>query len=140
MTSAPGCWAAFGKVLEREYSDYQFARHHQMSVDAYAVQHPGSPSPQTIQSVAVHLVSLYRVLEEQIDTATSTRMLQSLTKHKQAFTWLEPPQQFGELTVVDILEINDPKVYVETVKAWGKSAWDAWSVHHHQIKEWSRLG
>lgn len=31
--------------------------------DAYLVQHPGTPSPQTIQSAAVHLLTLYGVLE-----------------------------------------------------------------------------
>jgi hypothetical protein len=32
--------------------------------DAYAAQHPGTPSPQAIQSVAVHLLALYAVLEK----------------------------------------------------------------------------
>ncbi len=55
MDSSPGCWALFGEVLAREYSDYNYASHHRLTVDAYAVQHPGKPSPPSIGSVAVHL-------------------------------------------------------------------------------------
>ena len=58
MESSPACWAAYGEVLAREYSDQAFYAVHRMSVDTYAVQHPGQPSPQTIQSVAVHLIRL----------------------------------------------------------------------------------
>lgn len=34
MASSPGCWAAYGIVLAREYSDVMFARNHRLTVDA----------------------------------------------------------------------------------------------------------
>lgn len=61
--ASPGCWAVFGEVLAREYSDRRYWPVYQLTVDAYAVQHPGEPSRQTIQSAAIHLISLYSVLE-----------------------------------------------------------------------------
>jgi hypothetical protein len=58
--AAPGCWALYGAVLAREYEDLRFARWHQLTVDAYAAQHPGSPDDRrAVQSVAVHLVGLH---------------------------------------------------------------------------------
>ncbi|MDZ7628938.1 MAG: DUF5946 family protein [Parvularculaceae bacterium] len=36
---------------------------HRLSVDAYAVQHPGGASRQAIQSVGLHLARLYIQLE-----------------------------------------------------------------------------
>ena len=42
---------------------------HQLTVDAYAIQHPGKPSAQSIQSVCVHLISLYASLEREIGSA-----------------------------------------------------------------------
>ena len=55
MESSPGCWAIYCEVLAQEYSDIAFATAHRLTVDAYAVQHPGTPSPQSIQSIGVHL-------------------------------------------------------------------------------------
>ena len=58
-----GCWAMYGEVLAKEYGEYRYPSVHRLTVDAYSVQHPGTPSRRSIQSVAVHLVSLYLVLE-----------------------------------------------------------------------------
>lgn len=33
MLSSPGCWAAYGEVLAREYSDNRLARLHRLTVD-----------------------------------------------------------------------------------------------------------
>src|SRR5512145_2280867 len=61
--ASPGCWALYGEVLAREYTDPRYGTAHQLTVDAYAAQHPGTPSPQSIQSVTIHLVGLYIVFE-----------------------------------------------------------------------------
>ena len=42
--ASAGCWAVYGDVLAREYSDHRFFRVHQLSVDAYSAQHPGGAS------------------------------------------------------------------------------------------------
>lgn len=58
LGAPPGCWAVYGEVLEKEYGDCsRYALNHRLTVDA--AQHPGVPSPQSIQSVAVHLIRLY---------------------------------------------------------------------------------
>jgi hypothetical protein len=64
MESSPACWAKYGEVLAREYSDPQLMEEcHRLTTDAFAVQHPGQPSPQSIQSVAIHLIALHAVLD-----------------------------------------------------------------------------
>ena len=43
IESSPGCWAADGEVLAREYADPAvFGRVHRLTVDTCAVQQPGS--------------------------------------------------------------------------------------------------
>jgi len=44
MESSPGCWYAHGEVLSREYSDQAFRPAHRLTVDSYAVPHPGRPT------------------------------------------------------------------------------------------------
>jgi len=58
MTSAPGCWAMFGELQARILSDPAAAPHRQFCADSFAVEHPGTPGPNAIQSVGGHLVSL----------------------------------------------------------------------------------
>ncbi len=66
MLSTPGCWAAFGEVLAREYADPAlFSRSHRWTVDSYAVQHPGlATDRRAVQSVRLHYAALYLNLEE----------------------------------------------------------------------------
>jgi hypothetical protein len=44
MTSSPACWAAFNQVIGREFSNPDLMSIHRLSVDAWAVQHPGDGS------------------------------------------------------------------------------------------------
>jgi hypothetical protein len=64
MLGSPGCWAAYGRVLEREYSDpVLFGAAHRLTVDAYALQHPGDPRERrAVQSFWLHGASLWLVL------------------------------------------------------------------------------
>ena len=56
MLSSAGCWSACNGLLAREYQDVAlFARCHRLTVDAYAVQHPGLDGPQARNSVGIHL-------------------------------------------------------------------------------------
>jgi hypothetical protein len=137
MDSSPGCWAAFGEVLAREYSDWRYTKNHRLTVDAYAVQHPGKPSPQTIQSVAVHLTSLYLVLERGMSHQEAAARMQALTKHKAAFFWLEPPATLGSITVRDVLDVESAEAHLHTVERWAHSAWEAWHERRDQIRQWA---
>ena len=37
------CWALYGELLAREFQSPAYFRVHQLTVDSYAEQHPGSP-------------------------------------------------------------------------------------------------
>ena len=136
LESSPGCWAAYGEVLAREYSDPAYGRVHRLTVDAYAVQHPGHPSPQSIQSVAVHLISLYLVLERNVDVRRATRAMQTAVKSKGRFVWLTPPASRGSVTVAKVRVAKDAEQHEKIVRTWVASAWSAWSPHHATIRKW----
>jgi hypothetical protein len=91
MESTPSCWAAFGRVLAREYSDQSFFGAHRLTVDSHAVQHPGQPSKQSIQSVGVHLVRLCLLLEHQLTAENANSAMTRAAKQKSSYTWLAPP-------------------------------------------------
>ena len=62
LSASPGCWALYTALLSREFGAFD-ARVHQLSVDTYAVQHPGPPSLRAARSVCAHLVALCLSLE-----------------------------------------------------------------------------
>ena len=140
LESCPGCWAAYGEVLVREYSDPAYYSIHRLTVDSYAVQHPGQPSPQSIQSVAVHLISLCLVLEHDVDVQHATAAMQMAVKTKGRFVWLTPPASLGTVTVADVRAAQNAEQHKQQVYAWTKSAWQAWAPHHATIHGWLAEG
>ena len=140
MESSPGCWAIYGQVLAREYSDISYAAVHRLTVDAYAVQHPGKPSPQSIQSVGVHLLRLCLIIERAYSDEAAAKAMPLLSQQKRSFHWLTPPPTVGEKTVLDVWHAGDPGAHIEAVREWARSAWQAWSPHHQQVREWLPRG
>ena len=139
MESSPGCWAAYGRVLAREYSGASLAHVHRFSVDAYAAQHPGQPSSQSMNSVAVHLVRLCLTLERGFDVREANRVMVAISKVKDRFGWLEPPASLGAITVADVAEAESVAAHRQTVHRWARSVWKAWEEHHETIREHAAL-
>lgn len=140
MESSPGCWAAFGEVLAREYSDQAYYEVHRLTVDSYAVQHPGKPSAQSIGSIAIHLIRLSLFLEHGLteDKANDIMVKISKSGQKKNYYWLEPPTSLGKITVADVVTANSVEEHKVLVKSWAKSSWNAWKNHHHTIKSWTQ--
>ena len=137
--ASPGCWRLYGEVLGREYADYsRFALVHRLTVDAYAAQHPGTPSPQSTGSVGVHLVRLHLELECNLphDRANEA-MLDISSRLKRDFVWLDPPASLGDVTVLDVLGARDPEEHAERVRRWAASVWEAWAPHHETVRRWA---
>jgi hypothetical protein len=135
--SAPGCWLMYSEVLAREYGDLRYTPAHQLTVDAYAVQHPGVPERRTARSVAIHLVGLCLSLERGRGPIELPRLRQVLAPAKRTFPWLPPPDSPGEVTVVDVHAAEAPDAHRATVGRWARSAWEAWSAHHAQVRAWA---
>ena len=139
MESSPGCWAAYGELLAREYGDPSVADVHRLSVDAYAVQHPGTPSPQSLQSVNLHLVRLLLQLRRGLPPERANDAMLALARHKRSFTWLEPPVSRGEVTIADVLPRAQSGHHREAVRDWANSALAAWSAHQPIVDRWAAL-
>ena len=133
MLSAPACWAAYGELTAVLLSDAAAGSHRQWCVDAFAVQHPGEPNEQAIQSVAAHLLSLYAMLELKAPPAASHRVINRVTARKGDYFWLTPPDEFT-VTARDVLA--DRAQLPDASHRWARSAWEAWGRHHDQIKSW----
>lgn len=137
MESSPGCWAAYGEVMARAYLDPAFAEYYRLSVDAYAVQHPGRPSRPSIQSTGVHLIRLHLLLERGLGMAEANNAALGAGSTKHTFCWLEPPPSVGALTVADVARTGTVDEFRDSIAAWAESAWAAWAPHHATIAAWA---
>ena len=133
--ASPACWALFGEVLAREYGDPEYSRLHQVTVDTYAVQHPGVPERRAIQSVALHLITLCLVLEDAADPAEGPKLHKRLAGWP-SFHWLEPPSPTGGITVADVLRARTPVEHERMVEEWARDVWAAWEPHHATVRGW----
>jgi len=133
--SSPACWALFGDILAREYSDPAYFRRHQLTVDTYAVQHPGRPERRSVQSVALHLVTLCLILEDGADPGDGPTLHRRLAK-RDVVHWLDPPQPNGRVTVADVRDAASAAEHERAVEAWARDVWGAWEAHHATVREW----
>jgi len=135
LESSPACWAKYGELLAREYQNPELMAVHRLTVDSFAVQHPGRPSPPSIQSVAVHLISLHAVLELGMDPRRATDLIRRCADGGR-FLWLEPPASPAKLTVLHPLAASTVEAHVKAVGDWAEAAWQSWQAHHDQVRAW----
>lgn len=131
--ASAGCWERYGLVLERAYADPERREVLQLAVDAYACQHPGVPERRSAQSVGIHLMTLFMVLEQGADPRDGPKLHKRMVARPEVFTWLTPPQDRGRRTVLDVL---DTDAYAAAVTAWAEDVWAAWATHHDTVRAW----
>ncbi|QZZ22230.1 hypothetical protein J5X98_07530 [Leptothermofonsia sichuanensis E412] len=134
--ASAGCWEVYGEILAKEYGEYGYPETvHRLTVDTYAIQHPGKPSHQSIQSVNTHLISLNLVLEKGLEGAEATQAIRKILDYASEFVWLEPPVPNGRMTVLDVVRAKDFLEHQALVQKWARDVWNAWSVYHHIVRQ-----
>ncbi|WP_404369695.1 DUF5946 family protein [Sphingomonas sp. MMS24-J45] len=123
MVSSAGCWAAYGEVLAREYADPAiFSASHRLTVDAYAVQHPGNPDDRrAVQSVWLHFAALDAIFGQGATPDAARELLREMAGR--TFPAL-PAMPAMTLTVADVrADVGSHSASVETC---ARSAYEAW--------------
>jgi hypothetical protein len=131
--ASPSCWALFGQVMAREYGQPAYMKVHQLTVDAYAVQHPGRAEPRSVRSVWGHLASLYLQVEQDVPTDRAKQVIPLVTSQSDSLGWIEPPAPCREMTIADVLAATSPAEHCSTVEQWARTVWNCWSSHHQRI-------
>ncbi len=127
------CWSVFEEVLASEFQNaVLFGQVHQLTVDAYAVQHAGGDHPD--KSVCIHLVGLHLVLERSVVPVDVPSRLQRVAA-RTSWPHLEPPVERSSLTVCDVALADSPQTHALRVREWAAQVWRAWSAHHDVVRE-----
>ncbi len=142
LGASPECWAAFNTVLAREFEDAAYFAVHRLTVDAYAVQHPGDQSDQrAAQSVNIHLTALYMIFEEGCAFSYAAKSLGVLANaYKGSFEPLSPPDPARyKYTVKDVCEAADADAHQKIVRLWAEDVYRAWAPHHETANTYAQL-
>jgi hypothetical protein len=126
------CWDLYTEVLATEYSNaFLFGQVHQLTVDAYAVQHAGDPHPD--KSLGVHLCGLYLSLESGIRSPYVPPLLQRLVAAIKVWPHFQPPTERVSLTVFDVAMCDGAEDHIRVVKEWAQGIWGCWAQHHIEV-------
>ncbi|MEO0637075.1 MAG: DUF5946 family protein [Pseudomonadota bacterium] len=136
MDGSPACFEFFTRILAYEYSDAALQTTHRMTVDTYAVQHPGADGTRRqIQSVGLHLARLKLQLDNPLRPRETNEVMLGLSEFKHSLERLEPPKRFS-MTVADVVEFAGTSQHPDRVRAWALATWNDWSEHHGYISDW----
>ena len=131
INASPECWDLYTEVLAVEYGDAMlFQQVHQLTVDSYVAQHPGSKHPD--KSVGIHLCGLYLMLERDVSPGELPRIRQHLAERVEAWPSFPPPSAPAAVRVWDVA-LADSSEYVDTVRRWAQSVWQTWRGRHQDI-------
>ncbi len=136
MLSSPACFAAFCSLLAAEYSSETLREVHRLTVDTWAVQHPGDPDDRrAVQSVGLHLARLKLQLDTPSPPAETNAAMLEFSKHKATLPVLSAPEGF-RVTASDVVATAGTADHVEAVRTWARQTWEDWSDHHAFITGW----
>lgn len=129
---SPECWMLCTQVLGAEFGNaLLYGQVHQLTVDAYAVQHAGGRHPD--KSVAIHLCGLHLVLDRGFRPPRVPPLHKRLADTVKTWPHFTPPADPGPLTVSDVARAESIETHIETVQGWARSVWQAWSPHHADV-------
>lgn len=133
LASSAGCWARYGEVLAREYGNAALMHIHPLTVDAYAVQHPGERGPQTIQSLNAHLASLYAHFQHSEPLERLADIRRRVVALGEGLIWLAPPAFGHTVTVNEVWSVRTEEGHVTAVRRWASAALAYWRDEHDRI-------
>ena len=130
--ASPSCWALFSTLVNAGEPPLAPHPFNALLLDAYMTQHPGQPSPQAMQSVAVHLLALYGVLEagvapEQVLWIRQRAVRGDAPERHARFAWLTPPDFTDSSTIANIVAGVTPQACTGQAIDYIQAVWHLWA-------------
>ena len=136
VNASPECWHRYTTVLAHEATHIALLGPlHQLTVDAYAAQHAGEPSPAI--STAFALIGLHLALDEGWSGTAVRAAHQLLAGRHSSWPRFKRPAEPGRLTVADVATARTPAEHAELVGRWAASVWAAWQPSQAAVRAWA---
>jgi len=133
MSPSAACWARYGEVLAREYSDPDYWRAHRRLTDAYCGQHSVGDDRRARQSLHIHLAALMLHFEDAAADATIVEFLRNAARIKD-FARLEMPAENLGVSIDDVWAAETAVQHCRVVQDYARWVFDAWAAHHRVFR------
>jgi hypothetical protein len=133
--SAEVCHNLFEAILEKEFSDFRYARVHRLTVDAYSLQHPDRYMI-SAKSFAAHLTGMCCAMEHDGDRDLLHALQQWLSGKSENLEKPPIPARFGNLTIAHPAAASDGDDHARRVQEWAAGVWKAWDIYHELARIW----
>jgi hypothetical protein len=125
----------FGELQADEMQRFRYPPAHRLVVDAYMAQHPGDGTDRRDrQSVFVHLVGLYAVLEQGIPAERVSDVFRRVLRNVNDFPILRRSSGPGPVTVNHLVGARNLADYQQRAEQWAGAVWQSWSAHHDIVR------
>ncbi len=126
MRTSPGCWRLFCDVLGREFSNRAYWPVHQLTVNAYALQHAAS-------NPALHLLALCLGLEHKYSDDRILAIMRRAAKEKERLPEIAALRTVA-LTVLRVHAARNEWEHIASVTEWAQSVWHSFRDSHEAIR------
>jgi len=132
MSPSAGCWAFYGEILAREYSDLAYWDSHRLLTDAYCAHHSIADERRARQSLNIHLAALMLHFEDGAGPAEIIAFLKA-TAGSRDFAYLARPDG-KDITLAAIHGAQNAAEHASAVDTYAQAVFDFWSPHHPTIR------
>ncbi len=129
MSPSAACWARYGEVLAREYSDARYWTSHRLLTDAYCGQHSIGSDRRARQSLWIHMAALILHFEHQSPEAKIVTFLRTAAKSGYDFPPLDMPDANLTVNIDAIHAAPDAATHVAEVTTYARAVHDVWAPH-----------
>lgn len=134
MSPNAECWAMYGEVLAREYSDPAYWQSHRLLTDAYCAQHSPGADPRARQSVNIHLAGLMMHFEDGVEETTVIAFLKRAAERTD-FPALAMPEPDGNVTITEIWQAKTADEHAAAVEIYARRVFDNLAAHHAKARQ-----
>lgn len=134
LSPSPACWARYGEVLAREYSDRDYWPVHRLLTDAYCGQHSIGEDRRARQSLYLHLTGLMLHFEDRAANETIIAFLRKASKSDHVFPHLSTPQANFDVSITEVHNAADAVSHGKAAGTYARRVYDAWAPHHSKFR------
>jgi hypothetical protein len=136
VNASPACWHLYTQVVGYEMEHLaRLGRYHQLTVDAYGAQHPGTPSPPI--STAFALIGLSLALEHDWSGTAVRAAQQFLAQRYSTWPTFRDRSNGPVLTVSGVVGVTTPDEHADRIQVWARTVWASWAPEHHRVGSWA---
>jgi hypothetical protein len=133
LNASPECARLYGEVTGTAMTDPTLGRLHQLTVDAYAAQHPRDGGPPIATVFA--LVGLHLALDRDFSGLEVRGAHQRLAGDRRTWPALSAPAELAavELTIFEIALADSAEGHLHALERWARAVWNAWRAEHDTV-------